>query len=190
MSEQTQEFISREMTIEEILTKFPQKSKRLANEITKAGLHCVGCGAATWETLEAGMLGHGMPLEAIERLLNRLNAILQEEADLTTITLTPRAAKKYQEILEEEGKAGWGMRFSEEAAGCSGLEHVLDYSEKASDDDAVFESNGVQIHVKQALVSRLIGSEIDYIDSLHGGGFQVSNPNVKSSCGCGNTHGY
>jgi iron-sulfur cluster assembly accessory protein len=184
------EFISPEMTIEEILTKFPHKSQRLANEITKAGLHCVGCGAATWETLEAGMLGHGMSRTAIDNLLKKLNAILAEEADLTTISLTPKAASKYKEILEEEGKADWGMRFGEEAAGCSGLEFVLDYSEKADEDDATFESHGIQIHVKRSLVHRLLGSEIDYVDGLHGAGFKISNPNVKASCGCGNTHGY
>ena len=47
------------MTIEEILTSFPQRSQKLAQEMMNAGLNCVGCGASVWETLEAGMLGHG-----------------------------------------------------------------------------------------------------------------------------------
>jgi iron-sulfur cluster assembly accessory protein len=185
-----EERITPEMTIEEILTKFPHKSQKLAHAITKAGLHCVGCGAATWETLEAGMLSHGMSMEDVERLTAILNAVLAEKADLSSIAMTAHAAKKYQEILEEEGKAGWGLRFSEEAAGCSGLEYVLDYSEKPDADDAIFESHGVKIHVKQALVSRLLGSEIDFVDGLHGSGFKISNPNVKSACACSKTHGY
>lgn len=56
---ETAQRISRGMTIEEIFSRFPQKSQRLAQEVTNAGLQCVGCQAATWETLEAGMLGHG-----------------------------------------------------------------------------------------------------------------------------------
>lgn len=179
------------MTIEDILQMFPNKSQRLAHEITKAGLHCVGCHAATWETLEAGMLGHGKSHQEIQGLVAILNKLLAEEADPSTISLTERAAKKYQEILIEDGKAGWGLRFSEQPAGCSGLEYVLDYSEKADSDDQVYLSHGVEIHVKKGMVSRLIGSEIDYIESgLHGGGFKISNPNVKSSCGCGDTHSY
>lgn len=182
--------IHRLMTIEEILNMFPYKAQRLSQEITNAGLHCVGCSAATWETLEGGMLGHGMSNDQIENLVNRLNALLEEKVDHTTITMTKRAAQKYMAILAEEGKQGWGIRFAEKMAGCSGFEYLLDYSEKAQADDQTFESNGVQIHVNQKMVPRLIGSEIDFVDGLQGSGFKISNPNVKSSCGCGTSHGY
>jgi iron-sulfur cluster assembly accessory protein len=182
--------INRLMTIEQILSLFPHKAQKLSQEITRAGLHCVGCHAATWETLEAGMMGHGMSDEQINTLVTRLNALLEEQADLTTITMTPRAAKKYMEILAEDGKQGWGVSFEERMAGCSGFEYVLDFSEKAAADDEVFASNGVEIHVKKAMVSRLLGSEIDYVDGLQGAGFKISNPNVRSSCGCGTSHNY
>lgn len=178
------------MTIEEILSLFPYKAQRLSQEITNAGLHCVGCHAATWETLEAGMMGHGMNQEAIDRLVGRLNALLDEEVDATTVTITKRAAKKYLEILEEEGKQGWGLRFSERMAGCNGFEYSLDYSEKALADDTTIESMGIQIHINNGMLKRLLGSEIDFVDGLQGSGFKVSNPNVRSSCGCGTSHGY
>ena len=96
--------VSRDMTIESILSMFPHKAQRLSHEITSAGLHCVGCHAATWETLEAGMLGHGMSEDAIERLVDKLNKLLEEESDANTISMTQRAAEKYKEILKEEGK--------------------------------------------------------------------------------------
>lgn len=182
--------IHREMTIEEIFSLFPHKGQRLAQEITNAGLHCVGCQAATWETLEAGMMSHGMGDEQIDRLVGKLNALLEEEADLSTISLTPRAANKFREILSEEGKEGWGLRFFERAAGCSGFEYALDYSEKAHEDDETFLSEGIEIHVKKAMAPKLLGSVIDFVDGLHGSGFKISNPNVRSSCGCGNSHGY
>lgn len=182
--------INRQMTIEDILSMFPYKAQKLSQEITNAGLHCVGCHAATWETLEAGMMSHGMNDEAIEKLVKRLNALLEEEVDLSTITITARAAKKYMEILAEEGKQGWGLRFAERMAGCNGFEYALDYSEKALADDTIFNSMGIEIHVNKNMVSRLLGSEIDFVDGLQGSGFKVSNPNVRSACGCGTSHGY
>lgn len=182
--------IHRHMTIEEILSLFPHKAQRLAHEITSAGLHCVGCHAATWETLEAGMLGHGMTVEAIDRLEGRLNALLAEKVDASTITITPRAAAKYLQILEDEGKAGYGIRFAEKMAGCNGFEYLLDYSEKANVDDVTFTSCGIEVHIQKDMVQRLVGAEIDFIDGLQGSGFKISNPNVRSSCGCGTSHGY
>lgn len=182
--------ITRQMTIEEILGMFPYKAQRLSQEITNAGLHCVGCHAAVWETLEAGMMTHGKTDEQIDELARRLNALLEEEIDLSSICITPRGASKFLEILSDEGKQGWGMRFSEEMAGCNGFEYVLDFSEKADADDQIFESHGIEIHVKKAMVPRLLGSEIDYVEGLRGSGFKISNPNVRSSCGCGTSHNY
>jgi iron-sulfur cluster assembly protein len=184
------EKITRDMTIEEIFSQFPHKSQKLAQEITNTGLHCVGCQAATWETLEAGMLGHGFAEGEIDALVGRLNAVLEEKTDPSAITLTKRAADKYQGILADEGKEGWGLRFGDKAAGCSGFEYVLDYSEKALPGDQVFVSQGIEIHVDKSNVERLIGSEIDYADGLNGSGFKITNPNVRSACGCGKSQSY
>lgn len=186
----SQQKIHRQLTIKQILGMFPGKSQKLSQEITNAGLHCVGCGAADYETLEQGMKGHGKTEEQVEKLLKRLNDLLEESADPTTIVITPRAAKKFQEIAEEEGKKGWALRFDEQMAGCSGFEYILDFSEKAEDDDIVMQSNGIEIHLKAKKKARLLGSEIDYVEGLHSTGFKISNPNAKSSCGCGSSHGY
>jgi iron-sulfur cluster assembly protein len=182
--------ITRQMTIEEILGMFPYKAQRLSQEITNAGLHCVGCHAAVWETLEAGMYTHGKTDAQIDELVRRLNALLEEEIDVSSISISARAAAKFLEILDEDGKQGWGMRFAEEMAGCNGFEYVLDYSEKADDDDKVFTSNGIEIHVKKAMLPRLLGSVIDYVEGLRGSGFKITNPNVRSACGCGTSHNY
>lgn len=182
--------VDRQMTISDILAMFPDKAQALAQEITNAGLHCVGCNAASFETLEAGMLGHGKSEVAIGELVDRLNALLEEETDLTTITLTPSAAKKFLEFAAQDGKEGWGLRFGEEMAGCSGFEYQLDFSEKAEPDDAVFVSQGIQIHVKRKMVPRLIGAKVDYVTGIRDSGFKVVNPNVRSACGCGASHGY
>jgi iron-sulfur cluster assembly protein len=190
MAQDTAQKISKEMTIEEIFSRFPHKSQKLAQEMTNSGLHCVGCGAAVWETLEAAMLSLGFSSEDIEDMVDRQNAILAETADLFSITLTKRAADKYRKILKEEGKEGWGLRFGDKAAGCSGFEYVLDYSQKADSDDEKLISEGIEIHVNKGDLTRLMGSEIDFVDGLNGSGFKVSNPNVKGCCGCGKSQTY
>ncbi len=182
--------IHKEMTIEEIFKVFPHKSQKLAQEMTNSGLHCVGCSAATWETIEAGTLGHGMTEDEMMDLIERLNTVLEEKEDPTTITITPKAAQKFAKILEEEGKTGWGLRFGEKAAGCSGFEYFLDFSEKPRLEDVTIQSEGIQIHIHTKSFQRLLGSVIDYVDGLNGAGFKISNPNVKSACGCGSSHGY
>jgi len=121
------------MTIEDIFTKHPQKGQRLAQEMTNAGLHCVGCQAATWETLEVGMLGHGFQEGDIKTLIDRLNEILAEELDSSTISLTKRAAEKFKTILREEKKEGWSLRFADKPGGCGGFEYLLDFSEMAKE---------------------------------------------------------
>lgn len=183
--------IKRDMTIEDILSGFPEKASQLAEAISQAGLHCTSCDAASWETLEAGMLSHGMDDAKIDGLVDILNQTLNEAGPpADTITLTTAAADKYRAILKAENKEGWGLHFSERAAGCSGFEYALDYSEKADDEHTVFESEGIKIHVPNASVDRLLGCKIDYTEGLKGSGFKITNPNVKSGCGCGSSHGY
>ncbi len=185
----TQEKIQRSMTIEDIFTKYPQKAQKLAIAITKAGLHCVGCSASSFETLEEGMRGHGMSEEQITSLVNTLNIILAEQSDATTITLTPKAAERFQAIAKDQGKMGWAMRLDEVRAGCSGFEYKLDFSEKETPDDIAFTAHGVSLHVAKQKLDRLLGIEIDFVDGLEPG-FKISNPNVRSSCGCGTSHNY
>lgn len=183
--------IHRKMTISDILALFPDRAQRLAQEITNAGLHCVGCNAATWETLEGGMLGHGKKEHQIDELVDRLNALLNEKIDRTTISLTPEAANRFKEFSKEDNKSGYGLRFDEEMKGCNGFEYILDFSEKAdANQDEVFLSHGVEIHVRKKKLSQLLGCQIDYVNGIKDSGFKVINPNVNSSCGCGSSHGY
>lgn len=182
--------IQKTMTIEEILSLHPSRSQRLAQIMGEFGLQCAGCTAATYETLEAGMLAHGKKEAELEMLLQRLNDALLEEMDLTSVTITPKAAAKFKEVLEAENKQGYSLRFAEKAAGCNGFEYFLDFSKEPKDDDVIYTSEGIDIHIQKGSLSRLLGSVIDYSDGLQGAGFKITNPNVKSSCGCGSSHGY
>lgn len=182
--------ISREMTIEDIFSFFPQKSQRLAQELTNIGLSCAGCASASFETIESGLLSHGFEEEKVDEVIDRLNTILDEEVDLTKITMTESAAKKFLEICKQDGKIGYALRLEEQAAGCSGLEYSMDFSKEANEDDLTFTSNNVDIHIHKNDAKRLVGCQVDYVDGLQGAGFKITNPNVKSSCGCGSSHGY
>ena len=186
----TSKEITRDMTIDAILGKFPQKSQRIAQELSNAGLQCVGCQASTWETLEVGMYGHGKSDVEIEELLCSLNQILEETSDPMSITMTKRAADKFLSILKSDKKEGWALRFADKPGGCGGFEYVLDFSKDPEGEDEIFESEGVPIHVNRKMLPRLLGCEIDYLDGLMGAGFKVSNPNVKGSCSCGSSQSY
>ena len=73
--------ITKEMTIDEILSKFPQRGQKLAQEMKNAGLNCVGCGASVYETLEAGVLGHGYTEDDLEKGKKQLDDMTKQYAD-------------------------------------------------------------------------------------------------------------
>ncbi len=182
--------INRTMTIGEIFENFPMHAQKIANELMRVGLNCVGCGASTHETLEAGMYLHGQDEIAIEALETTLNRILETKIDGTTINLTKKAAEKFLSICEEEGQKGSFLAFADRLGGCNGYEYVLDFTMEKKPSQEVFHHFGVDVLVEKASLSRLIGCEIDYLDSLNSSGFKISNPNAKSSCGCGSSQSY
>jgi iron-sulfur cluster assembly accessory protein len=105
------------------------------------------------------------------------------------ITLTETAAKKIADLRLEEGKPEWGLRIRIVGGGCSGMSYELGWDDAAVEGDNVVESNGVKVFVDSHSAPYLQGSEIDYVDNnMMGAGFAINNPNVKSSCGCGQSH--
>jgi iron-sulfur cluster assembly protein len=74
--------------------------------------------------------------------------------------------------------------------GCSGMSYELGWEDQAAPDDNVFESQeGIGLHIDKNSAPYLAGIEIDFVDNnMMGAGFAITNPNVKSSCGCGQSH--
>ena len=182
--------IEKSMTIGEIFETFPMHAQKIANQLQKIGLNCVGCGASTHETLEAGMILHEQDMQAIDTLVVTLNDIIKQEVDSTTINLTKTAAEKFLSICIAEGKEGSYLKFFDKLGGCNGYEYQLDFTMDKSDDEEIYEHHGVKVLVERKAISRLIGCEIDYLDGLNASGFKISNPNAKSSCSCGNSQSY
>jgi iron-sulfur cluster assembly accessory protein len=102
------------------------------------------------------------------------------------ITVTEAAASKIRELLAEEGKTDSGLRVFVQGGGCSGFQYGLMIEESgAGVGDQAFESNGVRLFVDPVSVSYLKGAEVDFVDTITGGGFTIKNPNATSTCGCG-----
>lgn len=106
----------------------------------------------------------------------------------TGVTLTPKAASKLLELMgmEKKDPQAYGLRVGVIGGGCSGFQYMLDFDTKR-EGDFVFESSGAQIFVDGKSIMFLRGSVVDYAETLMGAGFQVQNPNVKGSCGCGSS---
>lgn len=103
------------------------------------------------------------------------------------IQLTEKAAEKVREIrISENIESGMGLRLRVVGGGCSGFSYDLYFDEKQAT-DKTYEIHGVNVVVDPMSLQYLIGTEIDYVDGLHGAGFKFGNPNVKSTCGCGSS---
>ena len=103
------------------------------------------------------------------------------------ITLTENAAVKIKELIAAEGKPGLAFRLKVVAGGCSGFSYELGFDDNVTPEDKVYEEKGVKILMDPESDKRVSGSQVDYLDSLMGAGFKVSNPNSKGSCGCGSS---
>lgn len=103
------------------------------------------------------------------------------------INVSPNAASKINELLAEEQKANSGLRVFVQGGGCSGFQYGLMIEENGGDADQVFESNGVKLFVDPISIRYLKGAEVDFVETVTGGGFTIKNPNATSTCGCGSS---
>ena len=101
------------------------------------------------------------------------------------INVSQTAASKINELLAEEGKTGSGLRVFVQGGGCSGFQYGLMIEENGGDADQIFESNGVRLYIDPVSISYLKGAEVDFVETVTGGGFTIRNPNAVSTCGCG-----
>jgi iron-sulfur cluster assembly accessory protein len=104
------------------------------------------------------------------------------------VTFTEKGAEKVREFLGSQGEQAEsaGLRVGVRGGGCSGFQYQLAFDEQ-HDGDATFDFEGLKILVDGQSLPYVDGSEIDYVESLQGAGFQVNNPNVVAACGCGSS---
>ncbi len=101
------------------------------------------------------------------------------------ITFTSRAVEQvrgmWTENPEDDGRP---LRVYIEKGGCSGMQYGLVFDE-VRDGDTVQKFDGVQVLIDAVSAEYLTGTTVDFSDDLMSGGFKISNPNAKQSCGCG-----
>ena len=103
------------------------------------------------------------------------------------ISITQLAAGKVKAISEAERLQSQGLRLRVIGGGCAGFQYDLYFEDKPTDMDERFESNGELLFIDPLSYQYLDGTEIDYVDGVHGAGFKFGNPNVTGSCGCGSS---
>ncbi|MDP6588580.1 MAG: iron-sulfur cluster assembly accessory protein [Alphaproteobacteria bacterium] len=103
------------------------------------------------------------------------------------LTLTEAARSRVRHImrLRDEEPPAIGVRIGVRNAGCSGMTYSMDYATEISAHDEVIEAGGVKVMIDPAAVMFLIGTELDYREEKLSAGFVFNNPNVTSTCGCG-----
>lgn len=174
--------ITKDMTIGDVVQKHPN----LAEILLENGIHCVGCGARYFETLEEGFKGHGMTDEQIDNIVKQLNkAVEKNPVAGDAIAITEKAAGKLKEILRKENKEDHALRVQVIRGGCAGNSYGLDFDKNINQDDTIVEAFGIRLVVDNQSLPLVRGAKIDYVDALQNAGFRISNPNAKKSCGCG-----
>ena len=105
----------------------------------------------------------------------------------STRTVITAAASKIKDLLAEENKADSGLRVFVQGGGCSGFQYGLMIEESGGVGDQTYVSNGIKLYVDPVSLSYLKGAEVDFVDTITGGGFTIKNPNATSTCGCGSS---
>ena len=102
------------------------------------------------------------------------------------VGLTPSAAARVAAIAQKQGKAAI-LRLSVEGGGCAGFQYRFGLADEVEADDLVAVQDGVTLVVDEMSLELVRGSAVDYVESLGGASFQVTNPNAASGCGCGSS---
>ena len=110
------------------------------------------------------------------------------------IGMTDQAAEKIQQLVAEKGMAEAGLRVKVVGGGCSGLTYKMDL-DQPREGDKIFEHGGAKLVVDRKIfidkksLLYLNGTVLDFKDELMSSGFNLQNPNVKRTCGCGSSFG-
>jgi iron-sulfur cluster assembly protein len=102
------------------------------------------------------------------------------------VNLTEAAAEKVSALITAKNNDQLALRIFIKSGGCSGFSYGMALDE-AKDNDKIFEQNGIKVVIDEQSGQYLAGAEVDYVESMMGGGFKISNPQASSTCGCGSS---
>ena len=102
------------------------------------------------------------------------------------IEVTHEAAEQIRTLLSEDDKLEThGLRMKVIGGGCSGLQYQLSFDDTVRDVDTEIEVEGVKVIVDEKSALYLVGSRLNFVDTLQESGFKIENPNASNTCGCG-----
>jgi len=110
-----------------------------------------------------------------------------KEFKVTMVQLTEKAVGKVREILDSQEPKPQGLRIAVVGGGCSGFSYSMAFENQPNMLDKTYSFDGLKVFIDQASLLYLDGAEVDYVETLEGSGFKFSNPQVKSTCGCGSS---
>ena len=96
------------------------------------------------------------------------------------VKFTDKALIQINSLLSKKDK-GYFFRIAIKGGGCSGFQYEFTFDKEKNEDDLSYEN----ILIDKTSVDLLKGSEVDYVSELIGEQFKITNPQTKSSCGCG-----
>ena len=103
---------------------------------------------------------------------------------MSDIGLSPSAAARVAAIAAKQEKPAI-LRLSVDGGGCAGFQYRFGLADAVETDDETAEQDGVTLVVDPVSLDLVRGSVVDFVESLGGAAFQVTNPNAASGCGCG-----
>lgn len=104
-----------------------------------------------------------------------------------TVKFSDAAAARVKQLIAEENKPNLKLRVTVSGGGCSGFQYGFEFDESVKADDTKIENGGVALLVDPMSMQYLANSEVDFLDGLEGSRFVISNPNAKTTCGCGSS---
>lgn len=106
------------------------------------------------------------------------------KASRAALTLTPTAVNQIKHLMREN-PAMRGLKIGVKTRGCSGLSYTLDYSNDKGKFDEEINQDGACVFIDSKAMLTLLGTEMDFVDEKLSQGFVFNNPNIKGTCGCG-----
>ncbi len=102
------------------------------------------------------------------------------------IQITEAAAREITRQRDKRGNPDSAIRIGIRGGGCTGFSYLFEWDDKQPrETDKVFEQHGVKLVVDPKSYIYFQGTELDFVSSVMGHGFKFNNPNVKGTCGCG-----
>lgn len=102
------------------------------------------------------------------------------------ITITESAAREIRKQAEKRGTPDAALRAGIRGGGCTGFSYLFEWADgEPRERDRIFERDGVRVVIDPKSLLYLKGTELDFVRTMMGYGFKFNNPNVKSTCGCG-----